>query len=152
MELLELNPGTEPALLEKLLTGISRIDSAVFGDSRWGVEAFAENVSNDYDYLTAVREGSKVLGYGLLRCFDDAEIIMIAVDPSFRRQGIGRMLLRDMIEEAGQRKVKGIFLEVRESNLAAGRMYEEAGFTKEGLRRNYYHEPTENAVIMRYLC
>ena len=157
MKLHELSEYTDPALREILLDGIACIDRTVFGDSRWGRDAFAENADNSYDCLLAAAEvgpdGSlTVTGYGLLRCFDDAEILMIAADPDRRRQGIGGTLLRALQNEAKRRKVSAIFLEVRESNLPARAMYKNAGFTEEGIRRGYYHEPKENAVIMRYIC
>ena len=74
---------------------------------------------------------------------------MIAVDPLFRRRGIGEMLLEGLIGEAKKREAAGIFLEVRESNEAARAMYENAGFAVTGVRRDYYHAPRENAVIMQ---
>ena len=155
MKLLTLEPGMDPELCSLLLDRISRIDSEVFQDSRWGRDAFSENVTNDYDFLTAAVSDDpdpKVFGYGLLRLFDDAELIMTAVDPEYRKRGIGRSLLNCMITEAKQRKTAGIFLEVRESNLPARAMYRSAGFTEEGIRRGYSHAPAEDAVIMRYIC
>jgi len=161
MEILELNGSTNPKLCEEILDRIADIDRAVFGDSAWGRTAFAENVVNDYDFLTAAVDktdgsgqardlkGCKVCGYALLRCFDDAELIMIAVDPLYRRRGIGEMLLEELISEAKKREAAGIFLEVRESNEAARAMYEKAGFVVTGVRRDYYHAPRENAVIMQ---
>ncbi|MCR5134526.1 MAG: ribosomal protein S18-alanine N-acetyltransferase [Clostridiales bacterium] len=174
MRLETLDKETAPGFRELVLDRIAGIDAAVFGSSSWGRKAFADNVSNDYDYLVAAVErpedvpGTKfseggyaaeknssvlsVHGYGLLRCFDDAEIIMIATDPARRREGIGKLLLGDLIEEARRRKAGCIFLEVRETNFPARAMYRGAGFTEEGVRRGYYHDPPENAVIMRYLC
>ena len=91
-----------------------------------------------------------VAGYALLRCFDDAEIIRIATDSRYRRQGIGSMLLDSLLTEAHKRDIHSIFLEVRSSNMPAIRLYEQAGFERAGVRRDYYSAPTEDAIIMRY--
>ena len=74
------------------------------------------------------------------------EILNIAVDPAERRTGIARRLLADVLA-----RVKGAwFLEVRASNDAAIRLYESVGFTRAGNRRNYYYEPAEDAIVMRF--
>ena len=74
---------------------------------------------------------------------------MIASDPACRRCGIGGALLKALTEEAARRHAGSVFLEVRESNDAARAMYRKAGFKESGIRRNYYHAPLENAVVMQ---
>lgn len=109
-------------------------------------EAFTEE--ND----AACMHKISLAGFALLRCFDDAELIRIAVDESCRRHGIGRALLERLIAEAGTRGVSSIFLEVRSGNTPAIAMYEAAGFTREGVRKGYYSGPKEDALIMKYSC
>ena len=154
MSIFEVNNCLEASVREEILDRIADMDARVFGNSRWGRDAFSENVFNDYDYLICAASEAPdgetdVLGYGLLRCFDDAEVIMIAADPARLREGIGSRILLSLLKEAAERKAKAVFLEVRESNLAARAMYQKAGFTEEGIRRGYYHDPPENAVIMK---
>ena len=161
MKILELNGKTDPELNERLLEQICTIDGEVFGDSAWGRDAFLENTGNDYDYLIVAfeeqadgdglhgEEYAGPVGYALLRCFDDAEVIMIASDPACRRHGIGGALLEALVKEAVRRHASSVFLEVRESNEPARAMYRKAGFEEKGIRRNYYHAPTENAVVMQ---
>ena len=91
-------------------------------------------------------------GFALLRCFDDAELIRIAASPEHRREGIGRRLLGALIDEANKCGAGSIFLEVRRSNTAAIKLYEGAGFEQTGVRKDYYHAPKEDALIMRYTC
>lgn len=79
----------------------------------------------------------------------DADLYNIAVDPAAKRQGIGTILLLALIERLKRRKVESVWLEVRESNAEAIAFYERHGFTAEVTRRNFYTNPTENAVIMR---
>jgi len=79
---------------------------------------------------------------------DEAEILDIAVASPHRRRGYGRFALSSFIEIARQRDVKALFLEVRESNLPAIRLYQSAGFATTGRRPNYYHHPAEAALLM----
>ena len=158
IRILELNADTGQRERDRLLDSIAALDLDVFGESRWGRESFSGSADNSYDYLAAAvtkgAEGAagRLLGYGLLRCFDEAEIIMIASDPACRRQGIGRALLEALKTEAKRRNTGSIFLEVREGNEAARAMYRQGGFAEAGRRRGYYHAPAEDAVIMRYIC
>jgi [ribosomal protein S18]-alanine N-acetyltransferase len=76
-----------------------------------------------------------------------------AVSKKSQRQGIGARLLSSFIEYAGAANGTAIFLEVRESNRGARALYEKKGFKETGLRKNYYHNPVENAVLYRLsLC
>ena len=79
----------------------------------------------------------------------ELEIILVSQDA--RRNGLGLRLLRQLVRHA-ERGVGGkMFLEVRQSNLAARSLYEKAGFTSCGLRRGYYHLPEEDAIIYQFL-
>ncbi len=121
-------------------------------------ETFGGAASSDRETLgdaaSSEQDGTRLraVGFGLLRCFDDAELIRIAVSPEERRRGTGRLLLRELIAECRRREIPNLFLEVRSGNEAAIGLYSQAGFTAEGIRRNYYHEPLEDALIMRYTC
>ena len=72
----------------------------------------------------------------------------MAVKASHRRKGIGGMLLEKLYEEGSALDTCEYFLEVRESNEAAIALYACQGFVKEGIRKNFYEKPVENAVIM----
>ncbi len=78
---------------------------------------------------------------------DELQILQVAVDPDFRRNGIGRRLLRDVIEIAKMEGAPNLYLEVRASNKAAIALYHSCQFTEVGLRKKYYKSPTEDAVI-----
>ena len=77
----------------------------------------------------------------------EREILNLAVEPSLRRRGVARRLL----EEVLSREEGTWFLEVRESNAAAIRLYEGLGFRPMGLRKNYYNDPSESGIVMRFL-
>lgn len=149
---------------EKIIRQIAALDAELFPGNCWGYESLSACAENEYDFLTAAVcgvagdaggsgcEAEGIAGFGLLRCFDDAEVLRIAVRETDRRRGIGRELLSNMIAEAKRRGAGSIFLEVRYGNHAAVELYRKAGFTEEGIRKDYYSDPKEDALIMRYTC
>jgi ribosomal-protein-alanine N-acetyltransferase len=82
----------------------------------------------------------------------DWEIENIVVATEFQRQGIADQLMRALIGQAQTLAASTILLEVRESNLAARRLYEKHGFRKSGRRRNYYNNPLEDAILYALRC
>ncbi|MDO4960377.1 MAG: ribosomal protein S18-alanine N-acetyltransferase [Eubacteriales bacterium] len=144
----------ERSCTDELLRQIAGIDESIFPGNPWGTESLAGSAKADYDHLTAVvgTEGGRAAAFGLIRCFDDAEVIRIAVEPDKRRRGLGSIILADMLGEAAKRGITNIFLEVRSANTPAIELYKKAGFVTEGVRRGYYHEPKDDALIMRYTC
>lgn len=99
-------------------------------------------------FLTAEKDG-RVVGYvGLMLVPEDGDILNITVDTSLRRQGIGQKLLKSALSEARTAGVTALHLEVREGNTPALGLYDKLGFTKDGVRKHYYHDPVENAVTM----
>jgi [ribosomal protein S18]-alanine N-acetyltransferase len=96
------------------------------------------------DNLLVAESGNTVVGFLLWRAVaaDEAEILNLAVQPEFRRQGIALELLNGV-------SLPRIFLEVRESNHAARALYLRAGFEECGHRRRYYDNPSEDGIVMR---
>lgn len=92
----------------------------------------------------------EVAGYSVMWfAADEGEIGDIAVLPEMRGAGIGRTLLLECISAARGRGTRVLFLEVRETNDAARRLYATAGFHVVGVRKQYYSEPVEDAIVMR---
>lgn len=99
--------------------------------------------------LVAEREDG-VAGYSVLWfAADESELGDIAVLPELRGMGIGRHLLRESLRVAQARGARSVYLEVRQTNAVARRMYETGGFEVVGVRRKYYSEPVEDAIVMR---
>jgi [ribosomal protein S18]-alanine N-acetyltransferase len=99
-------------------------------------------------YLVA-KAGSQVVGYGgALYVLPDAHITTVAVDPDFQRRGIGARLLHALCVAAVDRGATALTLEVRGSNEPALRLYRRFGFAPAGMRKAYYTDPVEDAVIM----
>lgn len=131
----------------RFLEETAKLDAAVFPESPWGKDAFSENIRNAYDHPVIALEDGEPVGYGILRQIDDSEILLIGVSAEKRGKGIGKEILSALLSRADREK--GIFLEVREGNTAARRLYGNAGFTEIARRRNYYKDPQEDAVIMK---
>jgi len=115
----------------------------------WSLNAFAETLKKDnFRYFVAEEDG-EILGYcGFFFVLDEAEIPNVCVKESARRRGVGRQMMDALIKEAAGLGMYRLLLEVRESNVAARSLYETLGFCEDGIRKNFYEKPTENAVLM----
>ncbi len=112
----------------------------------------SDEFPEDYD-PEAVDEDNffwpEIYGYvGLLMVPYEADVLNITVSGKVRNRGIGTNLMREILERAKKYGVTDIHLEVRESNEAAIHLYEKLGFVRDGIRKNYYTAPVENAVTM----
>ena len=115
----------------------------------WSEKSFLESMERDDTLFLVALDREEVAGY--LGCYcvaGEGEITNVAVKLSHRRQGVGGKLLETLYEEAKALHTQEFFLEVRESNEAAIALYSRQGFVKEGVRKNFYEKPVENAVIM----
>lgn len=135
---------------ETMLDDILAIENEAFS-CPWSAQSFREAFeSENITIYTAHSSDGKLCGFACLMVIDfEAELLNIAVAGSCRRQGVGDMLMRHIIREAERRNVTNIFLEVRQSNTAAQRLYEKHGFDALGVRKKYYTSPIEDAVVMR---
>ncbi len=125
-----------------------RIEEASFTDP-WSRDAFESLlVRDDADDLVAV-SGDEVWGYAVVwTAADEAELANVAVAPAARRRGVGVRLVRSALDRASERGARSVYLEVRESNRAAFRLYEGLGFRQVGIRRAYYRRPVEDARVL----
>lgn len=116
----------------------------------WSKNAFMEEVTRNKfaRYLTARIHGV-IVGYaGMWQVFDEGHITNIAVHPEFRANGVGSALVKKLIENARKLGITRMTLEVRRSNLAAQKLYEKYGFEVCGVRKAYYADNNEDALIM----
>ncbi len=131
------------------IDAVIAIEREVFPPSEvWSDNGFATHlIRSDALYLVA-EDGQGVHGYaGMLLMGEEGEVTKVAVEPALRRQGIGEMLLLGLMDVSASRGVEKIYLEVRHGNRAAQRLYEKAGFTVCGERKDYYLDPREDAVL-----
>lgn len=117
----------------------------------WSLESIQQEVSNKLArYTVAIDESTnKVIGFaGMWIIAGEGNITNIAVDSDFKRLGIGYNLLLSLFDICKKENCPDLTLEVRVSNIAAQKLYEKAGFINEGIRKRYYEDNGEDAIIM----
>ena len=132
------------------LTQAAALEEKCFGADAWSMQAFADALEDENAlYLTCIVDEEGLIAYcGIWRSFEDGDITNVAVDERYRKKGFARLLLRELMQKSAASGVENFTLEVRESNLPAIRLYESLGFVTEGIRKNFYRNPNENALIM----
>ena len=131
------------------LRSVLRIESQVY-PRPWSLSLFLSELSlrTSRHYLVA-RVDAVVVGYaGLMFTGDDAHVTTIAVDPAWHRAKIGTRLLAELAHAALERGARNLTLEVRVGNTPAQALYERFGFAPAGIRKNYYVETNEDALVM----
>ena len=127
-----------------LLTYLLREDALFLVASDEFPEEYDPDAVDEEDFFWP-----EIYGYvGLLMVPYEADVLNITVSEKVRNRGIGTRLMREILERAKKYGVTDIHLEVRESNEAAIHLYEKLGFVRDGIRKNYYTAPVENAVTM----
>jgi [ribosomal protein S18]-alanine N-acetyltransferase len=116
----------------------------------WSRDAFFNEIeTNHFATYIVIEDKGKVIGYcGVWIIVDEAHITNIAVLPSYRGQGLGDRLMQSMIEIAKEMGAVTMTLEVRVSNTPAQTLYKKFGFTEGGIRKNYYSDNQEDALVM----
>ncbi len=119
----------------------------------WSEQAFADTLRCSYAYYyvaeAPLREGRQVVGIcGLRSLAGEGEITNVVVAGGFRRMGVAGMLMEKVMEEGERLGIRDFTLEVRRGNRAAIGLYEKYGFRGEGVRRDFYAKPREDALIM----
>jgi len=131
------------------LDGVMAIEEVSF-PTPWSREMFLEDFPRDFsESLVAVGAGDEVLGYAVCwTLVGESHLLNLAVHPARQGQGIGRALLSECIRRAARAGATLIFLEVRAGNEAAQRLYRSMGFAFRGIRKGYYTDTGEDAVIL----
>lgn len=129
---------------------IFEIEKACFSRP-WSRESLAAVVTDEKAcYVVAVdKKTHHVVGYvGSYIILDEADINQVAVSEKYRRCGIAAALMQDFMQKLEKKNIKAITLEVRAGNVAAIALYKKMGFEMEGIRKNFYEAPVEDACIM----
>jgi ribosomal-protein-alanine N-acetyltransferase len=132
------------------LADVERLQRETFTNP-WGADAIRwELEQTDVARLYVLQdEGGLIVGFcACWFVFDELHLNSLAVAADRRRQGLATLLIRRVLEEARAAGVTAATLEVRASNLPARQLYEQLGFSVEGLRRDYYQSPREDALIL----
>lgn len=115
----------------------------------WTREGYFTFLTRNDAMFLVVEEKGQILAYcGLLMVLDEGDVTNVAVRRDRQKEGIGNFLIESLIRLAEGLGVTTIHLEVRQSNETALRLYERNGFTRDGIRKNYYENPVEDAILM----
>jgi len=144
---------TYPVVIEEMtvddIPAVQLVENASF-PVPWPANAFRHELTQNRNahYIVA-KEGEQIVGYaGLWLSLDEAHITTFAVLPDYRRRKIGERMLIDLFARAERLGAEWLTLEVRASNLPAQKLYEKYGFRPAGIRRRYYSDNNEDAIIM----
>ena len=110
-------------------------------DDFWKDNTLKEELLSNYSYFITIKlsKTNEILGFaGFKKTLDTSDIMNIVVRKDFRNKKIGKKLLTSLIQKAKEQDIKTIFLEVNSKNLPALKLYENIGFKKIGIRKNYY--------------
>ncbi len=116
----------------------------------WSRQSFVfELLQNEFAYYIVVLQDDKVLGYaGVWLVLDEAHVTNVAVHPDYRGGKIGRLLMTELMRRVSLKGAVRITLEVRTSNAVARNLYSSLGFKELGVRKKYYSDNNEDAIIM----
>ncbi len=128
---------------------VAALETVCFSDP-WNEASIASELGNALSHWLVALEGEAVAGYvGSQTVLGETDMMNIAVHPEFRRRGIAEALVLALVEDLKARESHCLTLEVRVSNEPARKLYEKLGFTQAGRRPRYYHNPREDALILR---
>ena len=131
---------------KKHLKEVARIAADSLSEA-WSEDAFEKEIENPSATVFVAVSDEKVIGFsGVQTVLDEAYITNIAVKKEFRRKGVGKAILSAIINHCKESSF--VTLEVRVSNQTAIKLYEKSGFVSQGIRKNFYSHPTEDANIM----
>lgn len=132
-------------LSEKYIKDVAQIEKACFSKP-WDEISIAAELKNEFSEFYIAVENDTAVGFvGLYALTGEADIVRVGVLPQYRNRGIARAVLTKSLEN-----VDGdVFLDVRESNVPAISLYRSLGFYDTGVRKDYYSDPEENAVLMK---
>lgn len=127
---------------------VAELERKIFTDA-WSERAIQETLDQKQTMILLAYEDKRLIGYLILYfVLEDGEIARIAVEDSYRRQGVATKMLRELECLCEDNGVNKLLLDVRESNEGACRFYEKQGFVRDGVRKNYYSDPAEDGILM----
>ena len=137
------------SMKETDLQRVFEIEQVCFSDP-WTLQGFKDSLSESSAHLMIIEDDQgDIAGYACLYLvMDEGEIVNVAIDPVYRQKGYGAKLVSSLIKFGLDRGAERFFLEVRKSNEAGLALYRSLGFTECGIRKGFYENPKEDAVLM----
>ena len=137
-------------MTESHVPQVAELEKLCFSDP-WSEKSVASELENPLSLWLVAVDGDTVAGYvGSQTVIDESDMMNVAVHPDHRRQGVAEALVLALAAELKAMGSRCLTLEVRASNAPAIALYEKLGFVQIGLRKNYYRNPKENALILRW--
>lgn len=128
---------------------IIKIEELCYGSHHWSYESFVCELNNKISSYRCALINNLCIGYmGIWKIVNEAHITNLSVHPDYQNKKVAHRLLLDAIDECYDNKIKFITLEVRISNERAIHLYEKFGFKSLGVRKKYYQDNNEDALIM----
>ena len=128
---------------------VADLEKICFSDP-WSEKSVASELTNPLSLWLVAVEDDRVAGYvGSQSVMGESDMMNVAVHPDFRRQGVAEKLVLELVAALAKNDNHCLTLEVRASNVSAISLYEKLGFAQIGLRKNYYRNPKEDALILR---
>ena len=128
---------------------VAALEQCCFADP-WSENSVASELENPLSLWLVAMDGERLAGYvGSQTVLGESDMMNVAVDGDYRRQGVGKMLIETLVEHLKARGSHCLTLEVRDSNTPARNLYASLGFSQIGRRKNYYRNPREDALILR---
>ena len=128
---------------------VAQLEKICFADP-WSEMSIAHELESIWSLWLVAMEDGELVGYvGSQSSVDEADIMNVAVNPGWRRQGIAAKLINGLVAQLKNRGIHALMLEVRVTNAPAIALYEKLGFVEVGRRKNYYRNPKEDALILR---
>ena len=133
---------------ENEIADVAILEKCIFSDF-WSEASIAETYRQEQALIVVAEEKGDIVGYCILyHVMDEGEIARIGVKKELQGQGIGQGLLQFVRAFCEEHKIGRLLLDVRESNASARRFYEKYGFTIDGVRKDFYEQPKEHAILM----
>ncbi|MBE7055823.1 MAG: ribosomal-protein-alanine N-acetyltransferase [Ruminococcaceae bacterium] len=133
---------------ESYISEIAGLEAVCFSDG-WSEQMVRESFRYPGAEVFGIFSENKLVGYYVAgQILDEGELMSICVLPDYRGNGFGKMLMNHMDQIFIAKKASCVFLEVREGNTPARNLYKDSKFKEIGLRKGYYQDNGENAVIM----
>lgn len=128
---------------------IADLEQQCFADP-WSITSISSELKNPLSLWIVAMDGPVLAGYvGSQSVMGWADMMNLAVAPAYRCRGVGASLVLELIRRLQENQVTSLTLEVRASNVPAIQLYDKLGFAEVGRRPGYYHNPKEDALILR---
>ena len=133
---------------ENDIEAVAVLEAEIFPDP-WSAKSIKDTYEQNHALILGAYQDDTLIGYVIFYyVLDEGEIARIAVSPSYRRQGVAEQIFVGLLDFCAKKDVDRILLDVRISNEPAIAFYRKSGFTDDGIRKNFYDNPKEHALLM----